>query len=253
MVRTPHVVAHRGLASSFPENTLESIAAAIAAGVQFVEFDIQLSADEVPVVIHDDTLIRTADRSGCVLDMSWTDLSTMTVGESERFGSQFADALLPSLAQARQLIERHPGITAFVEIKTESLSHFGTDRVLDCCVEALDALLPRSVITSFDAAVLEKARERYGAAIAWVLTQWDDESLELGAALQPDFMFCNYKKLPSTPLMLPQGRWEWVIYEVVDVELARALHERGVSFVESMDAGALMRNLLAASDIDDGS
>lgn len=253
MFRTPQVVAHRGLASSFPENTLESIAAAIAEGVQFVEFDIQLSADEVPVLIHDDTLTRTAGRSGCVLDMSWADLSTTTAGESERLGSQYADALLPSLAQARQLIARHPGITAFVEIKTESLSHFGIDRVLDRCIEALDAFLPRSVITSFDAAVLERAREKYGAAIAWVLTRWDDESLKFGAELQAEFMFCNYKKLPSTPLMLPQGRWEWVIYEVIDVELARALHERGVGFVESMDAGALMRNLLAASEGDDGS
>ncbi|MGI9265753.1 MAG: glycerophosphodiester phosphodiesterase family protein [Gammaproteobacteria bacterium] len=253
MVESPQVVAHRGLASTCPENTLESIAAAITAGIRFVEFDIQLSADEVPVLIHDDQLTRTAARPGCVMDMSWTDLSSVTVGETERLGQQYAGTLLPSLEQARLLIADHPGVTAFVEIKTESLSRFGTDRVLDRCMEALDTLLPHCVITSFDAAVLEIAREKYDAAIAWVLTTWDDDSLAAGAALQPEFLFCNYKKLPPAPLMLPQGEWEWVLYEVIDAALALELHARGAGFIESMDAGDLVKSLVAARDNDHGS
>ena len=242
MAHAPQLVAHRGWASTHPENTLESIAAAIDAGLRFVEFDIQLSADEVPILIHDETLDRTAGRPGCVMDMSWADLASVAVGETERLGPQFAGTLVPSLTQARDLIAANSGVTAFVEIKTESLARFGIGPVLDRCMESLDGILQRCVITSFDDRVLEAARDRYGASIAWVLTTWDNDSLDRAATLAPEFLFCNYMKLPVDPLLLPRGSWEWVLYEVVEVELALALHKRGVNYIESMNAGALIQD-----------
>lgn len=56
----PVVVAHRGASSTHPENTLVAFEAAIALGARLVEFDVRLSADDVPVVIHDPTTDRTA-------------------------------------------------------------------------------------------------------------------------------------------------------------------------------------------------
>jgi glycerophosphoryl diester phosphodiesterase len=252
MTCTPQLVAHRGWASVYPENTLESIAAAIDAGLLFVEFDIQLSADEVPVLIHDETLDRTSGRAGCVTDMRWADLKTVTVGETDRLGMQHASVRIPSLAQARDLIAGHPGVTAFVEIKEECLSRSGVGLVLDRCVESLGGILDRCVITSFNDLVLEAARDRFTAAIAWVLSTWDAKSLARAATLAPEFLFCNYRKLPTEPLLLPQGKWEWVLYEVTDVELALALHGRGVNFIESMNAGELMNDSRISGATADG-
>ena len=52
----PELVAHRGYALHYPENTLIGIEAAIRAGARYVEVDVQLSADKVPVLFHDRTL-----------------------------------------------------------------------------------------------------------------------------------------------------------------------------------------------------
>jgi glycerophosphoryl diester phosphodiesterase len=55
------IIAHRGASSKHPENTLSAIRHAIAVGADFVEIDVHLSVDGVPVVIHDDTLCRTTN------------------------------------------------------------------------------------------------------------------------------------------------------------------------------------------------
>src|SRR3954471_19739401 len=60
--RLPVIVAHRGAPTERPENTLAAFEAAIAAGAGAVEFDVRLTADGRPVVLHDATLDRTTDR-----------------------------------------------------------------------------------------------------------------------------------------------------------------------------------------------
>ncbi len=49
----PHLIAHRGNAAEFPENTLPAFESALELGVRNIEFDVQLTSDKVPVVIHD--------------------------------------------------------------------------------------------------------------------------------------------------------------------------------------------------------
>ncbi|MGH7485226.1 MAG: glycerophosphodiester phosphodiesterase family protein, partial [bacterium] len=56
--RLIHLVAHRGNARDFPENTIPALMSAVELGVRFLELDIQLSIDGVPMVIHDHELLR---------------------------------------------------------------------------------------------------------------------------------------------------------------------------------------------------
>src|SRR2546428_13622015 len=58
------VVGHRGAAALAPENTIAAFEAGLRAGVDAIEFDVQRTADGVPVVLHDDTLDRTTDGRG---------------------------------------------------------------------------------------------------------------------------------------------------------------------------------------------
>lgn len=65
---------HRGACGHAPENTLESMRKALDLGVAGFEFDIQLSKDGQPVVIHDDSLERTTNGTGLVSDYTWQEL-----------------------------------------------------------------------------------------------------------------------------------------------------------------------------------
>ncbi len=128
--RLPEIIAHRGNAIEFPENTLQALESAVALGVRHVEFDVQLTADHVPVVFHDSDLARVGNRPESVHSLSWSQLAEIPVGEVSRFGDRFAHTCAPSLAQAVDAIAGWDGVTAFVEVKRASLRQFGHETVL---------------------------------------------------------------------------------------------------------------------------
>ena len=74
------VIGHRGACGLAPENTLESFALAIEQGADALEFDVRLSADEVPMVIHDPSLARTCNQGGMVRALSATALREADAG-----------------------------------------------------------------------------------------------------------------------------------------------------------------------------
>lgn len=239
MTVDPDIVAHRGWATRHPENSLAAIESALAAGVRHVEFDVQLSSDGMPVLIHDPTLDRTAGRSGCVMDLPWSELKRVEVRSNEP-GPPRDTAPLPALFQVVALLADYPAATAFVELKTESIERFGGRHCVGRCLETLAPVQPRSVLTSFDERALTTTRELSAMPVAWALARYDEASLARARTLAPEFLFCNHRKLPEDDAPLPSGPWSWVIYEVRTAALARALAARGVAYVETMAVGELM-------------
>ena len=71
------VVAHRGASVSHPENTLEAFEAAVAAGAEVLELDVRLSADGVPVVLHDPDVSRCTDGRGFVHELTLSQLKRL--------------------------------------------------------------------------------------------------------------------------------------------------------------------------------
>ena len=76
----PRVFGHRGSAGTHPENTLESFAAAVAAGVEYLEFDIHMTRDGEVVVSHDDHLERSCGRAGVIREMTYSELAAADAG-----------------------------------------------------------------------------------------------------------------------------------------------------------------------------
>jgi len=76
----PRVVAHRGLSSVCPENTLPAFGAALAVGVEEIELDLWLSRDEEVVVCHDETVDRTSNGSGQIRELTWQEIATLDAG-----------------------------------------------------------------------------------------------------------------------------------------------------------------------------
>jgi glycerophosphoryl diester phosphodiesterase len=88
-VLRPLIIAHRGASAVAPENTTAAFKAAIAAGADGIEFDVRLSRDGVPVVIHDDTLRRTHGMRRRVGDMTLNELNTVDVPSVEQLFELF--------------------------------------------------------------------------------------------------------------------------------------------------------------------
>ena len=235
----PEIIAHRGNATEFPENTLQSLASAVELGIKHLEFDVQLTSDKVPVLLHDADVERVASREGNVHELTWAELAETPVGEVKRFGHRFAFTYPPSLAQVVDALEGWDGVTAFVEIKRASLRHFGRETVLRRVAEVLKPVLNRCVLISFDLPSVKVLRLMTGARIGWVLSQYDDATRAQAAELAPEFLFANLERLPADVEPLWPGTWDWVIYEVRDIRTAKACQARGARFVESMTVRGL--------------
>jgi glycerophosphoryl diester phosphodiesterase len=244
-IKPPALIAHRGYALRYPENTLESLEAAIEAGAGYVEFDVQLTQDGVPVLMHDADLWRTGRIDKSVLDVTLEQLKDVWVNETARFGPKYGEVHVPTLSEAVAVLKKRSKVTAFVEIKRDSLKKFGTDDVVKRVVEAVQPVLTRSVIISFDLEALRSARERDTGSVGWVLSEWNLLVREAAERFQPEYLFCNYRMIPDED-ELWKGPWHWALYEVVDPDLALGLAARGAGFIETMAIGEMLTDLRLA-------
>jgi len=229
----PEIVAHRGDAEHFPENSLPALEAAWRRGIVRVEFDVQLSADGVPFVIHDASLERTTQAAGDIRLMKSGQLDGVDAGEPARFGHAHAGTPLPRLAAAVELMAGLPDARAFVEVKRASLVHHGLAPCMERVLAAIAPVRDRCTLISFDADAVRHARAAAGMAIGWVLDGDPSQLRPVLDLMHPEYVFCNHARLaPGRPL--PAGRWAWVLYEVTDADHALDLAARGAAMVESM-------------------
>lgn len=110
----PRVVAHRGGGTLAPENTLGAIRYGHSLGFRAVEFDAMLPADDVAILMHDPTLLRTTGQGGDVLTRRAAELAQLDAGAWH--SPRFAGERVPLLGDALRLC-RELGVWANVEIK----------------------------------------------------------------------------------------------------------------------------------------
>ena len=105
MVARPLIIAHRGASALAPENTISAFKRALADGADGLEFDVRLTSDAVPVVIHDATLMRTGNNSAKVSELTAEQCEQIKVGAwfNKKFPLQARDEFenegLPTLDQ----------------------------------------------------------------------------------------------------------------------------------------------------------
>ncbi len=235
----PVLVAHRGYPARYPENTLPGLAAALAVGARHVEFDVQLTADRVPVLLHDARLARTAGRGGDALGMPAHRLTRVPVGETARLGTAFAGVTVPTLADAIALLDATPGVTAFVELKAESVARHGVVACLDALAPVLEQARSGWTVISFEIDAVAAAAAR-GWSSGWVLARADAAARRRAEALAPEWLFVDRRKVrPGRRLPWP-GPWRWAAYVANTPRAALGLAARGFGVVETDDIGRLL-------------
>lgn len=147
----PLMIGHRGAAGEAPENTIASFLLAVEQGCDMIELDVHLSADGRLVVIHDETLERTTDRTGRIREMTVAEILEADAGI--RFSERFRWERVPLLEEVYDAVPPHVQIN--VEVKN------GYDGAIEPVLDAFLAegdRLPRTVVSSFDHKLLARMK-----------------------------------------------------------------------------------------------
>ncbi|MGP9695743.1 glycerophosphodiester phosphodiesterase [Brachybacterium sp. AOP25-B2-12] len=171
----PRIVGHRGVAAHAPENTLASFRRAIADGAELVECDVHLSRDGHVVVMHDETIDRTADpasplRTGAIADLTRAELDTVVLADGEK---------VPSLLELLALTT----VPVFIEVKAAPAAA-AVVRLLQSLPEGSAAAA--STVISFHAEALAEIRRDVPAVpVSYLVEVITEErirtAVELGA------------------------------------------------------------------------
>lgn len=238
----PLLVAHRGNPAAFPENTRVSIESALQCGARYVEFDVQFSKDEVPMVIHDVELKRITGEDKNLFQLYRHELNALSACEPQRFGDKFTGEPIASLADIMQLLQHWPQAKAFVEIKRATISQFGIECVMQHLHDVLQPVLQQCVLISFNHGILQHHLATHFHGIGWVFDQWNETALEIAQQLQPDYLFVDVDCIPRDIEGLWQGHWQWVIYEISDPMLALQWAKQGSMLIETNDICGMLQN-----------
>ncbi len=231
----PLWVGHRGLPAQFPENTLSSVLAACEAGAQGVEFDVQMTQDGVPVLLHDADLMRMSGDSRAIAECTWKALQSLSAAEPERFGTRYQSEPFAALTEVAEKLTCWPEVTVFVELKRESLARVDAEVYVRSVCDALAPIWAQCVVISYDLSLLRIAQSHFDIRVGWVLTHYTESEPQALLNQPVDFVICNYKKLPARNMALWQGPWEWFVYDVMDPVTKNACLQRGVRWLETWD------------------
>jgi glycerophosphoryl diester phosphodiesterase len=244
-LKLPKVIGHRGAAAYAPENTLEGIHTAADMGVEWVELDVKLTKDDVPIIFHDDTLDRTTNGSGLVAETTYEEIKQLEAGSW--FSDGFTGIKIPTLEEAIDvLIERNMGLN--LEIKP------CPGREKETAEVALDMLSQywddheHLLISSFENVCLEIARD--------MATDWSRGLLLKGDVISEDWQeFAKYLEVQTVNLGTKIATRE-IVEAIIDLDLrpliftvndpieARKFQSWGVDAMFSDEPDVIIENLL---------
>ncbi|MDZ7290776.1 MAG: glycerophosphodiester phosphodiesterase family protein [candidate division KSB1 bacterium] len=165
--------AHRGASGYAPENTLAAFRLAMEMGAEMCELDVQQTADDRLVVMHDNTLDRTTNGKGNVWEMTLAELQKYDAGSW--FDPRFAGETLPSLEQVVELVRGE------MKLNIEVKMHGHERNVAQLVVETLrhEKFVDECVVTSFDRSVADEIKSLAPELKAGYIFGWKEFSSEV--------------------------------------------------------------------------
>ncbi len=236
----PLIIAHRGGSLEAPENTVAAVQHGIEAGADWQEIDVTLSADDVVIVIHDDTVDRTTDGTGTVRDLSAHAVTrlkagspTFTDAQRERlgffgvtppdFGHRFREARVPTLREVLAI----PGARLMIELKTVPADT--RRRLAKKTIDAIERAKAwdRVLIGSFDAELLWTVHDLEPSLPLIGIADTAAEAEKL-LNLPLSVLGVRFDAVAETKLIAPRNLaiWAWTAY---NLEMAEAIVRAGAN------------------------
>lgn len=138
--------AHRGFSGKYPENTMLAFEKAVEAGAHGIELDVHLSKNNVPVIIHDETVNRTSSVTGFVSEMTSEELSNIDVYGN--FKGQFPTCPVPTLEEYC-IFAKDLDIITNIELKTNINEYLGIEKLVYDLIKKYK-LEDKVIISSFN-------------------------------------------------------------------------------------------------------
>src|SRR2546427_3775726 len=232
----PRVVCHRGGGALAPENTLAGIRKAATMGFGGVEFDVMLSADKVPLLIHDETLDRTTSGQGSVAATRYATVASLDAGA--RFSPEYRGERVPSFEEAGKLCAQL-GLWANIEIKLARGFERETAAVVAKLALELWSAPSAPLLSSFEAPSLDAARAvapdlHRGYLTDRLASGWAEAARALGCVS----VHCNSKYLTQAQADEVRNAGYWLLcYTVNEPAVARRLFSLGIDaiFTDRLD------------------
>lgn len=242
----PAIIGHRGAKSNAPENTLAGFRRAHEEGATWVEFDVKLTKDNIPIVIHDETLERTCEGRGTVRDLTLDAIKRVDAGCPAVFGERFKGERIPTLEESLALF-LELGMGFNLEIKPCP----GRER--ETAIVALQtvkrvwparAVVP--IISSFKLPALEAARDAAPELPRGYLAERLESGwLEIARRLDCTTIHPGFRHLTDTQVKLAkQHGYPVLVWTVNDPARAVELRGWGVDSLIS-DTPALIAKAIA--------
>ncbi|MEX0427591.1 glycerophosphodiester phosphodiesterase [Nocardioides sp. DS6] len=199
-------IGHRGAPREAPEDTLPSERRSQRLGSDYLELDLHLTKDGVPVVMHDDTVDRTTDGTGPVSDLSLAQVERLDAGSW--FSRSYAGTRVPTFARIVRFAQR-TGVRIMPELKA------GWTRAQ---VKIVVDLIEKAHLVSHT-----------------VLQSFDPQALAYAADLAPQIARAGLvTRLPADPVAYVRsfhGQALLPAYALVDARLVRRLHTAGIAVI----------------------
>lgn len=227
------VTAHRGASHVAPENTLSAIRAAIEAGAEWAEIDVQETKDGVVVVLHDQDLMRLAGDPRRIADMTYEEARQLDVGA--KFDPKFAGERLPTLKEAIDLARGKIKLNIELKYYGQGDPRLASDVARLLREEKLDK---DCFVASLNYASLEEARNEWPAlrTAAIVSARVGDPT-----RLDVDYLSMNAKLVNLRLLRAAHRRGKQVlVWTIDDPRLATRLMDLGVDNVITNDPALMV-------------
>ncbi len=229
----PRVIAHRGASAYAPENTVVAFTKAAQLGIKWVEFDVMLTADNVPIIFHDDELDRTTNGRGEVSVHSAAYLATLDAGSW--FNPIYSGEKIPTLKAVLDVLS-NTQLSANVEIKAPA----GQDeklviRILETMSGYLQQRPSTILFSSFSVDALRYLRHYFPQArCGLLLHEWEPNWQALCEELQCVSVHVNHEIMTvAAAKQIKAMNNQLLCYTVNDDHRAQALYAMGVDAVFS--------------------
>nr|WP_239585440.1 glycerophosphodiester phosphodiesterase family protein [Amphibacillus cookii] len=148
------IIAHRGASFYRPENSFSAFKFANQLGADGIETDVHLTKDNIPVLIHDETIDRVTINSGYVHQYTYKDLKELDIGSW--FDPQYHDERILSLSELLEWLST-TNLLLNIELKTNKIAYEGIEKIVSKQIDQFN-LRDRVIFSSFNKASLEKLK-----------------------------------------------------------------------------------------------